>query len=111
MEAQSLADLCGIKLVKAPVTYLGLPLIAGRLIVKDCQPIIEIATRRITTWKARNLTYVGRLQLVESVISAFQVYWAKTYMLQKTVAEQLSQLFAKVLWSGLGLENKLDASC
>ncbi|KAF5179239.1 hypothetical protein FRX31_031173, partial [Thalictrum thalictroides] len=78
MEAQSLATLCGIQLVKSPV---GLPLIYGRLIVKDYQPIVERATRRITTWKARSLSYA--------------------------VAKQMSQLCDKFFWSRLGLKNKM----
>jgi hypothetical protein len=59
---------------KLPVRYLGVPLISSRLSSADCGVLLERITRRIDSWLCRNLSYVGRLQLLSSVLYSLQVY-------------------------------------
>ncbi|KAF5200219.1 hypothetical protein FRX31_010194, partial [Thalictrum thalictroides] len=82
------ANSMGVQLVKPPVTYLGLPLTAVRISIRDCYPLVERITKRILSWKNKFLSYAGRLELVKSVLQAFHVYWARTFVLPTTVLEQ-----------------------
>ena len=62
---------------KLPVRYLGTPLTAGRLSYSNCIPLIEKITARINSWTARHRSFVGRLQLISSVLNSVQMFWSK----------------------------------
>ncbi|KAL0288050.1 UNVERIFIED_CONTAM: hypothetical protein Sradi_7109500 [Sesamum radiatum] len=56
-----------------PLRYLGLPLLASRLSISDCQPILRKIEARIKGWEGVMLSFAGRVQLIKSVLSALQV--------------------------------------
>ncbi|KAK1406320.1 hypothetical protein QVD17_41614 [Tagetes erecta] len=72
-----------------PVKYLGVPLIASRLIFKDCKVLVEKMEGRITNWKNKMLSFAGRMQLIVSVLSALYIYWASVFILHKRVIAEL----------------------
>lgn len=51
----------GVNKGKLPVRYLGVPLIFGKLTLKDCNSLIERITARIKAWTSRFLSFSGRL--------------------------------------------------
>ncbi|XP_038895791.1 uncharacterized protein LOC120083957 [Benincasa hispida] len=71
-EAEELAAFMGFSLGSLPVRYLGLPLLVGRLRAEDYAPLIQRIIARIRNWAAWSLFFVGRLQLVRSVLQSFQ---------------------------------------
>ncbi|KAL0284426.1 UNVERIFIED_CONTAM: hypothetical protein Sradi_7198300 [Sesamum radiatum] len=56
-----------------PLRYLGLPLLASRLSISDCQPILRKIEARIKGWEGVMLSFAGRVQLIKSVLSALQL--------------------------------------
>lgn len=74
LEEEELTAIIGVSLVKDQVSYLGLPLIIGRLIVADYLPIIEKSKDRIKDWKCKFLSHASRLELTRSVVSSFVLY-------------------------------------
>ncbi|KAK1407950.1 hypothetical protein QVD17_39578 [Tagetes erecta] len=82
-----------------PVKYLGVPLIASRLIYKDCKVLVEKMEGRITNWKNNWLSFAGRLQLIGSVLSALYIYWASVFILPKRVVADLEAKMRRFLWS------------
>jgi hypothetical protein len=89
---------------KLPVRYLGVPLISSRLSSADCGVLLERITRRIDSWLCRNLSYVGRLQLLSSVLYSLQVYWTSIFILPKKVINAIEQKFNRFLWNGKDVE-------
>nr|GEZ27156.1 RNA-directed DNA polymerase, eukaryota, reverse transcriptase zinc-binding domain protein [Tanacetum cinerariifolium] len=63
------------------VKYLGVPLVSSRLMSKDCKELIDRVQNRVNDWKNKSLSIVGRLQLIQSVLSSLHVYWASVFML------------------------------
>jgi hypothetical protein len=59
---------------KLPNLYLGVSLISSLLCAADCNTLLEKITVRINSWLSRNLSFVGRLQLISSVLYSVQVY-------------------------------------
>ncbi|GJT15339.1 hypothetical protein Tco_0874045 [Tanacetum coccineum] len=55
---------------KLPVRYLGVPLIAKRLSVKDCGCLLDKIKSKIRNYKNRCLSYAGRLQLIAVVLES-----------------------------------------
>nr|GEY81447.1 hypothetical protein [Tanacetum cinerariifolium] len=62
------------KVDKLPVKYLGIPLLAKRLGIKDCTCLVDKVKNRVMDWKNKSLSYAGRLQLIALVLSAMQAY-------------------------------------
>ncbi|KAL0284502.1 UNVERIFIED_CONTAM: hypothetical protein Sradi_7196300 [Sesamum radiatum] len=71
-----------------PIKYLGVPLIASRLTVADCQPLIDRFNSRLAGG-ASSLSFAGRLQLLKSVLSSLHMYWASVFILPKAVIKAL----------------------
>ncbi|GJV25697.1 putative RNA-directed DNA polymerase [Tanacetum coccineum] len=82
-----------------PVRYLGVPLISKRLYVKDCQLLIDKARKRLLDWKNKSLSFAGRLQLIMSVVSSMQVYWASVFILPSAIANDIERLMRDFLWN------------
>nr|GEX40758.1 reverse transcriptase domain-containing protein [Tanacetum cinerariifolium] len=87
---------------KFPMKYLGVPLLAKILGVKDCQSLIDNVDNRINCWRNKFLSYTGRIQLIASVLYVMQQYWASVYMLPIFVTNELEKLFKRFLWNSGG---------
>ncbi|KAL0295377.1 UNVERIFIED_CONTAM: Retrovirus-related Pol polyprotein from type-2 retrotransposable element R2DM [Sesamum radiatum] len=83
-----------------PLRYLGLPLLASRLSVADCRPILQKIEARIRGWDGIVLSFAGRVQLIKSVLSALQVYWAMAFILPKHVIKEIEKRLRNFLWKG-----------
>ncbi|KAJ9535294.1 hypothetical protein OSB04_un001606 [Centaurea solstitialis] len=87
------------KLGSLPVRYLGVPLISTRLYHKDCLGLIEKVKKRVLDWKNKWLSFAGRLQLINSVLSSISVYWASLFLLPVSVVKEIERLLRSFLWS------------
>ncbi|KAL0313301.1 UNVERIFIED_CONTAM: hypothetical protein Sradi_5729400 [Sesamum radiatum] len=83
-----------------PVRYIGLSLIASRLIISDCQPLFQKIDSRIHGWDGIRLSFAGRVQLIKSVLMALDVYWAMTFILPKGVSKEIEKRLCSFLWKG-----------
>ncbi|XP_022014981.1 uncharacterized protein LOC110914501 [Helianthus annuus] len=83
---------------KLPIKYLGVPLLASRLMIKDCKVLVERVVKRINDWKNRFLSFAGRLQLVISVLSSIHVYWASVFILPTSIIKELECKMKWFLW-------------
>ncbi|GKA59809.1 RNA-directed DNA polymerase, eukaryota, reverse transcriptase zinc-binding domain protein [Tanacetum coccineum] len=68
---------------KLPVRYLGVPLITKKTSSTNCKILIDKVRNRVLDWRNKALSYSGRLQLISSVLSAMQIYWASVFLLPK----------------------------
>ncbi|KAK1407858.1 hypothetical protein QVD17_39485 [Tagetes erecta] len=82
-----------------PVKYLGVPLISSRLLYKDCKILVEKLEGKILNWRNRMLSFVGRLQLILSVLSSMHIYWASVFILPARVILDLEAKMRGFLWS------------
>ncbi|KAL0420737.1 UNVERIFIED_CONTAM: hypothetical protein Slati_3096600 [Sesamum latifolium] len=57
-----------------PLRYLGLPLVAARLTISDCKPLLRKIDSRVQGWDGIRLSFAGRLQLIKSVLMALEIY-------------------------------------
>ena len=89
-----------------PLRYLGVPLITTKLSYANCHMLIDGITSRIRNWKAKLLTFAGRLQLIQSVLCSVQSYWNGLFILPKKVIKQVEQILRRFLWKGPNLEKE-----
>lgn len=83
---------------RLPVKYLGVPLISSRLLIKDCNELVEKIQNRVLDWKNKSLSIAGRLQLIRSVIGSMNVFWASVFMLPTKVLYDIEQIMRNFLW-------------
>ena len=71
-------ELLGFKRGKLPFTYLGVPMSPSKIRPDDCERLVDKMCAKIRTWSLRNLSYAGRLQLVNSVLMSICSTGAKS---------------------------------
>lgn len=89
-----------------PVKYLGLPLISTRLKKEHCHDLINKIAARVLNWAAKTLSYAGRLQLVNSVLTSMHIFWSSVFLLPKSVVFEVEKICRTFLWHGAGESNR-----
>jgi len=79
---------------------MGVPHITKQLSAVDCGVLVARISGRIDSWLVRHLSFVGRLQLISSMLFSLQVYWARIFILSKKIIRLLEQKFNRFLWCG-----------
>ncbi|KAL0284495.1 UNVERIFIED_CONTAM: hypothetical protein Sradi_7195600 [Sesamum radiatum] len=100
-ERRAILDLMGFPEAVLPIKYLGVPLIASRLTVADCQPLIDRFNNRLAGWGHLLLSFAGRLQLIKSVLSSLHMYWSSVFILPKAVIKVIERRMRDFLWKGV----------
>lgn len=99
----------GFEVGTLPIRYLGLPLLSTRLSHSDCIPLFDHIITRIKSWKARDLSFAGRVLLVKVTLSCILVFWTSCFVLPKRTVKTLNFLFRKFLWACIELTYKQSA--
>ncbi|GKC77153.1 RNA-directed DNA polymerase, eukaryota, reverse transcriptase zinc-binding domain protein, partial [Tanacetum coccineum] len=97
-EQQNILDIIPFFIGKLPVRYLGVPFIIKKLITSDCKPLISKVKAKINDWKNKSLSFAGRVQLIASVLSSMQNYWASVFLLPKQVIYEINKILKGFLW-------------
>lgn len=58
-------------------------------------------TRRIQVWSTRNLSYMARVTLVNSVLMSIHSYWAQITILPKKMLQEVERICRAFLWKGV----------
>ena len=99
--SQQLINLFGYTVGSLPIRYLGIPIISSKLNLRDCSPLVDKVSSRLSSWLNRCLSYAGRLQLIISVLTSSQVFWASHLCLPKRILKVIEQKFRSFLWNGV----------
>ncbi|KAK2658646.1 hypothetical protein Ddye_005179 [Dipteronia dyeriana] len=103
---QQLINLFGYKVGSLPICYLGIPIISTKLFLRDCSPLVDKVSGRLTSWMNRGLSYTGHLQLIKSVLSSLQVFWASYLYLPIKILKIIEHKFHSFLWTGVEGDSK-----
>ncbi|GKB39272.1 putative reverse transcriptase domain, reverse transcriptase zinc-binding domain protein [Tanacetum coccineum] len=93
---------------RLPVKYLGVPLVSSRLMVRDCNELIDKVQIRVQDWKNKALSIAGRLQLIQSVLGSMHIYWASVFTLPSSVLLNIEQILRQFLFGIMGLRERLN---
>ncbi|GJW59165.1 hypothetical protein Tco_0105896 [Tanacetum coccineum] len=83
---------------KLTVKYLVVSFISTRLRIRDCRILVENVMSCVNDWKNKVLSFVGRLQLIQSVLSFLHIYWASVFLLPTRIIEDIEQVMRGFLW-------------
>ncbi|GKB50694.1 RNA-directed DNA polymerase, eukaryota [Tanacetum coccineum] len=95
---------CGVG--ELPFTYLGLPIGVNMRRVSAWNGVIDRFKARLSEWKARAMSFGGRLTLVKSVLGSLPLYYFSMFRVPSSVILALERLY----WDsgGGGFEQKED---
>ncbi|XP_077249169.1 uncharacterized protein LOC143888612 [Tasmannia lanceolata] len=85
---------------KLPIKYLVLPLITTRLSTGDCQPLLGKIQKKIAMWSNKVLSRSGRIELTNSVLNAFQLYWSASFHIPSEVLNRIERILINYIWAG-----------
>ncbi|GJQ98698.1 putative RNA-directed DNA polymerase, eukaryota, reverse transcriptase zinc-binding domain protein [Tanacetum coccineum] len=104
-ESNNLASSFGCQPSSLPCSYLGL--LIGANMNKSCnwKPIIDKFHKRLTSWKAKTLSYGGRLTLSKSVLGSLGIYFFSLFKAPKKVILYLEKLRRNFFWE-VSLDSK-----
>ncbi|KAL0281795.1 UNVERIFIED_CONTAM: Retrovirus-related Pol polyprotein from type-2 retrotransposable element R2DM [Sesamum radiatum] len=99
-ERQAILDIMGYQAGMLPIKYLGVPLVASRLSIEDCKPLLHKIDKRLAGWGQLTLSFAGRTQLIKSVLSSLHMYWASVFILPKSITNAIESRLRTFLWQG-----------
>jgi hypothetical protein len=85
--------------------YLGVPIIHARRKNSLYEFIIDKVRKRLSSWKAKNLTFARRITLTQSVLAALPTYVMQTTLLPQGVCNKIEKLMRNFIW-GSAEENQ-----
>ncbi|XP_077228445.1 uncharacterized protein LOC143861405 [Tasmannia lanceolata] len=89
-----------------PIRYLGLPLVTSRLTSADCKPLTERVRKKINSWSNKFLSRAGRVELVNSVLNSFQLYWSSAFHIPAETLNYVEKILRDFIWSGCRLQRR-----
>ncbi|KAM1301851.1 hypothetical protein ACFX2H_012835 [Malus domestica] len=97
-EQQRLASFLGVQLVDRHKRYLDLPTFVAKNKCQTFSYIKERVHKRLSGWKGKCLSGVGRELHVKVVAQALPSYAMNCFLLPKTFYDELHQLIARFWW-------------
>ncbi|KAL2896911.1 hypothetical protein RDABS01_038695 [Bienertia sinuspersici] len=85
---------------KLPFTYLGLPIGHVKLKCGDYDSLIEMMCSRIRSWSSRNISYAGRIKLVNAIVMVACSYCYQIFIMPHAIMHRINGICGSFLWSG-----------
>ncbi|KAK9677000.1 hypothetical protein RND81_11G115300 [Saponaria officinalis] len=92
----------GIQRGRVPFKYLGVNISPKRLSVAECAGLVDRVVEKIRVVGVRNISYAGRVVIIKSVLMSLHSYWARIFILPKTVLNRIEAICRSFLWHGSG---------
>ena len=89
---ESIKSWIGCKAGFLPFKYLGLPVCASMRRVSQWRSTIEKFSNRLSTWKAKTLSFCGRLKLVKLVLRSLPLYFISIFRAPSSILNALERV-------------------
>jgi len=93
-------ELFGCNTGEYPFRYLGIPMHHRKLQNIDWRRIEERFKKKLSCWKAKHLSYGGRLILINSVLNSLPMFMMSFFEIPKEVLKKLDQYRSRFFWQG-----------
>lgn len=99
-EMEMATNMLNCKKGSLPFNHLGIPVGQNMNKISSWEPIVDKFKRKLTVWKAKQLSFGGRLTLVKSVLGSLPIYYMSIFKIPSMVIKKLEGLRRKFLWRG-----------
>lgn len=98
----------GCEPTSLPFMYLGVPVGANMNSIKHWRPIIEKFKAKLSIWKAKNLSFGGRVTLAKAVLANLPNYFLSLFAAPNAVINSLERIRRNFIWGGEGESQKIN---
>jgi len=91
-------DLFGCNTSKYPFRYFGIPMHHRQLLNAEWGKVEERFEKKLSCWKAKYLSYGGRLVLLNSVLNSLPMFMMFFFEIPKGVLENLDHFRSRFFW-------------
>ena len=82
-----------------PFNYLRVPIFVGAPKFRFLQPLVDKVKLKLSSWKGKSLSMMGRIQLVNMVITGFLSYSFNIYKWLVSILKQVEQWNINFIWT------------
>ncbi|KAJ0623411.1 hypothetical protein HanIR_Chr01g0031601 [Helianthus annuus] len=100
LEVQDMANRMRCKQGTFPFKHLGLLVGANMNLARNWKSVIDIFKSRLSIWKAKTLSYGGRITLIKSVLNSLPTYYFSLFRAPIKVLESLDRIRRVFFWGG-----------
>lgn len=83
-----------------PFKYLRIPIEANMNHIKNWKDVVDIFETKLFSWKARSLSFGGRITQLKPVLGSLPIYYFSLFKAPILVIETLERIRRRFLWSG-----------
>ena len=99
-------DIFGCNAGEYPFRYLGIPMHHRQLLNSDWGKVEERFEKKLSSWKAKYLSYGGRLVLLNSVLNRLPMFMMSFLEIPKGVLKNLDHFRSRFFWQGSSDKHK-----
>ena len=89
-----ISSILNIEVEKFPIRYLGIPLTSKRI-----SSLLDKIQARLTGWRSKVLSYVGRVELNMSTLSSLHIFRVTVFILPQLVLASLERCIRDFFWN------------
>lgn len=97
--ASTISTTTGLGRGSFPLTYLGVPIFYGRTKSVYFEYLVDKIRRALDGWRAKILSFGGRITLIKSMLQSFPVYTLTSTLVPKNILRRMESLMAQFLWN------------
>ncbi|KAJ9555174.1 hypothetical protein OSB04_009788 [Centaurea solstitialis] len=83
---------------KLPFNYMGITIGANMGVAKNWKCILEKIDAKLSLWKAKNLSFGGRVTLCKSVLGSIPLYYMSLYRAPQNIIDAIDKLRRRFIW-------------
>lgn len=91
-EVNRIIDYTSFSIGSMPFRYLGIPLSGVYLKVVDYGPLLNKMAKTLLAWSGLNLSYVGKLEVIYSVVQGIEAFWLGILPISASVLDRITSL-------------------
>jgi len=103
----AITSVTGFSQGSLPFTYLGIQMFKGKPKALHLRPVVDRIQVKLNAWKGRLLTIMGRVQLVNAVISSMLTYSFHVYKWPVSLLSEIARSMRNFIWSGVSSQQKM----
>lgn len=88
----------GIAPQQFPIQYLGIPIFLGKRKMVYFEHILDKVRRALEGWKARLLSFSGRVTLIKAVLTTIPIYTLASAYVPNGIIKRAEQIICNFLW-------------
>ncbi|KAL8465386.1 hypothetical protein ACS0TY_034766 [Phlomoides rotata] len=97
----------GCEVEQLPLSYLGLQVGISHWKISAWSNLVARVRRGLAKWKDKNLSFGGKITLIQSVLSAIPNYCLSFYRIPKLIIKELISIQRDFLWGGCEERSKI----